>query len=219
MHRLRVLGLLCMAMFAFAAASAASASAALPEALGTFPTTFTGTSGKGALETSSGLAIQCKKGKNSGSITGAKTGTFTIDFEECTGPIGEKCNSLGDAEGIILVTGASDLVTIKKGDAGLVLLLKPEVHVICHTFLGEVLILVRGDIITLVTPINKKTTKFELNIKGEKGKQEFTECETGEPCGKKITLESSTNGGAFEQSSNSSAENKLTTAKELEIMA
>lgn len=219
MHRLKTLGLLCMAVFAFAAVSAASASAARPEALGTFPTTFTGTSGKGALETASGLAIACKKDKNSGSITGLKEATLTIDFEGCTGPVGESCNSLGDASGIILVTGAADLVRIAPKHLGLVLLLKPEAHIICHTILGEVLILVRGDLLALITPSDKKATNFTLNVNGSKGKQEFTECETGEPCGKKITLESSTNGGAFELASDSSAENTITTAKEIELMS
>lgn len=220
MQRLKALWLALIAAFAVSAIASASAWA-LPEFLGTLPTTFTGTSGAGEL-VSGGLSIKCKKDTSSGTFENSKHGTFSVDFKECTGPLNEACNSLGDASGIILVTGnaLSAFDSLSPLGAALILLVEPEVHIICHS-IKEELILVKGAVLALVLPINVKTKKFELLVEVEAGKQKETEYWNDSGVKVKLAdpLLSSLNGGVFKESTEESKENKIETVNELTLDA
>jgi hypothetical protein len=218
MQRFKLLGLTVLAVFVLGAVASSSAFGALPTVL---PETakISGTTGKGTLETTEGLAITCEK--STVSETAFKTkGAFHITFTGCTGPAKEKCESLGDAAGIILVLGEYHFVfiTLSPLVVGLALLLSPEVHIDCLTIIGEVLLLVKGCIVGSVSPINTSTTAFTGVIEQTKGDNKFQsfENDTGEavPC----FLLTKKGAGAFILSGDESAENKFTSTAAVEIM-
>jgi hypothetical protein len=71
-----------------------------------------------------------------------------------------------------------------------------------------------GEVIGEITPVNKKTKTFTLSFKQSKGKQAITKFEGGAT----EILESSLNGGAFEQSGEETTDT-LTLTEEAEIKA
>jgi hypothetical protein len=197
--------------------ASASAAAALPEFLGSLPNKFIGTTGEDRLETTSAVLLVCKDATIAGEITAGKTGTFDMDPKECRTPLGGNCHTVGDASGVILLSGKVELAYIKKTtkDVGIVFVIN-QVDIVC-TGMGSFELLTRGGIVTLITPINTKTKHFTLNIKQAKGKQEYTEYENEAGEIKRTFLEESL-GGAFTQEGLEAAESKLESEKELEIM-
>jgi hypothetical protein len=228
MKRFQTFGAALLAVFALAAVAVATASAATPEALSEFPNTFTGTSGAGALEQKNGsLAIQCSSDKSSGSLTSSKAGTYAIDFEGCKTSLGGECHSEGDLEKIILVSGTFSIVYVLKPPTthtGILFLLS-QFHITCIVGGLTTLVLVRthnGGVLGLIEPVNTKTKAFKINVtKAAKGVQSETAYWTSATSAetKEVWLESAVNAGAFEQSSEESAANNVTFAKELTIDA
>ncbi len=214
MRRLKVLGLAAIAVFVLGAIAAAAASAAAVE-LPTFTakTTFKGTSGKGKLNLT-GAEIKCESATNEGSPTSKRLGKFTIDFKSCTLG-GKECHSEGDAEGIILVGGEYHLVRLGAGKAGIWFLVN-EVKIVCKFLSTKAA--VKGNVLGGVEPVGTKTTSFTLSVNVNTGKQEFTEFENNEGVKEKAKLEGSVNGGAFKEATEESAENKITTAEETEVI-
>jgi hypothetical protein len=163
MQRLKLLGVALMAIFALSAIAATTAAFAenpliLPEPTATKPLTFTGAAGLGTLETTKGALIECKKETNSGSFTTGRTGTITIDYEEChaiISGVGEiACHSLGDKTTSILTGGTISVIDQDIGGKlmpGVLVTLTSLLHIECA--LG-VLILVLGSVIGLITKIN-----------------------------------------------------------------
>jgi hypothetical protein len=218
MHRLKLVGLALIAVLAVGVTTAASAMAALPEVLllGTekFPVAFEGTSGKGKLVTVGGKEIKCTKGKNSGSVTGAKTGTATLTFEGCESS-GFKCNTAGKGAGIVESTGSTTLVFDSLTTLGVAELLAVNETTIECTSLVK--IKVKGNILLLVLPINSEVTVITFDVSQTGGKPtDSTYWEGGVE--KHPQLLTSINGGAFEESGDTSEENKATTAKMIEVM-
>ena len=208
MQRLRILGLALMAMFMLSAVASTAASAvALPDF--SVETGAKGTSDKGQLG-----PFQCKSSSILMTPENKLQGLFHIHFENCTGPLNEKCESLGDKPGIILVLGKYHLVRAASEHVFLWLLLE-EVHIECLGII-EVLVSVRGSALVLILPILTKTNKYELDVKQSKGDQEFLKYENDE--GKLVNaepfLEAKIGGGAFELAGDESENNKLTAAKE-----
>lgn len=167
MQRLKVLVLASMAVLALSAIASATASAEkipaptlLTEPAGS-AVTWTGESGLGKLTTLNGNVIECNKDKSNGSFAAnAKLGPFTIDFEECKEPgTGFKCTGLGEATGVILVTGEAHLAVDTETPAlgaGILFLLN-TVHFSCF-----VLIEVTGKVLCLIKPVNTFVTHFEI---------------------------------------------------------
>jgi hypothetical protein len=219
MRRIMLSGVAAMAMLALAVVTAASAAAAAPEfvpAKGAL-TIKSGTGKLNIIGSSNG--ITCKKDKGTGSITGAKTASSTIDFEECSTLSGLiKCNSLGDSSGIILVPGVSDLVLNTGGTIVLNdFLITGELHVECTS---AVLLLIKGDLLCPITPTQKKvktTEHFTISCKEkESGVNEFTEAKNEKGETKKLILETSENGGAYKQSGEETTE-EVSSTEEGEI--
>jgi hypothetical protein len=181
MHRLRVVGLVVLAVFAVAAVTVGVASAAnmtLPEFV--TKTSWTGSSTAGVLK-ASGVEIKCKSGTNSGEMEASrKLGTFDIDFKECSSEItGGKCTSEGDAEGIILTEGTWHLVlTTKSGtDVHLIWFLVKEFKTNCN----GVIITTKGNVLGEITPANKLTKAYKIKVEttgsGSTLAQEYTSFE------------------------------------------
>lgn len=173
MQRLKILGLALVAVFALSAVVSATAFA-LPVVLPEPEEKWTGESGKSLLETLGGARIKCVKDKSEGTIEAKKPlGLFHITFEECKGEKGGfsgTCTGLGDKPGQILALGKYHLVNDKLGTppgVGILFLLE-HVHFIC-TIIIEVLVLVLGEVLCLIKPVNEKVKHFEIVCEQSKG--------------------------------------------------
>jgi hypothetical protein len=156
-------------LLALMISAVASASAlALPEFLGTFPTSLTGTSGTSTLaDTASGLTLSCKKDKASGSVTSGTAIELTIDCESVKVG-GLAAQSLGDKGGVVLIPLTGVLCYINKStkEAGARFTLPSGgVHIEVPA-LGE-LLLITGTTVGQLTPINTSTTSMTLDFSGK----------------------------------------------------
>jgi hypothetical protein len=215
MQRRKIAGMALLAMFALFAIASASASAANPTVTllsgETFPVTFEGTSGKGTLETVKKTTVKCSAGTSKGTILENKTGETTIIFTGCESS-GFKCETTGAGSGEIITSGTTLLVFDSLTTLGVAQLLTVKETVFECTSLVK--IKVKGSLLLLITPINTETTKFELIVKQTAGKpsdKAYWNNSTGKE--EAPLLLSSINGGAFEESADESAENKITTNK------
>lgn len=193
-----------------ATCGAASAVEPLPEF--TVLTNWTGTTGRVKLETVGKTSISCTSATSSGEIAKAHEGTFSFDLKECTGPLGSKCNSRGDAAGIILLTGNFDLVRDFWTEAvGALLLLFTEAHVEC----GISSVTLKGDVVAPIGPGDETTTKYTLTLKeagGVQGEVRYYN-EGEEVVTPSAPFLASINGGAFEGAAVEAVEATLTTAQ------
>ena len=181
MKRLKVFGPLMIAVLASAAAfttTAASAEITLPQFSSASP--GLGSGGKSKLEGVGGKAIEAERLTFTTTPETTRLGTFTITFLNITEPsLGATCNSLGDKSnsGTVLVHGTYHVVPRLPSGVLLLLLLLP-VHLFCLLAGISVLELETGDILGILTPVNKKVKTSEhytLSFKQSKGKQEVTE--------------------------------------------
>jgi len=191
MRKLVTIGAAIAAVAALTAVAASMASAA-PE-FSKEKVKFTSFSGPGTLAVVGGGKIECKKDKDSGEITSKTKITDTIDFEECKAEGIVGAHSLGDPEGTILTTTTGTLCLIKAGEVGVLLEPTGQVHIEIPKV--ATLLLIKGTVTGVITPISKESLRFELALKVAEKKQVPEECES-----KKDELLTSTNGGAFEKS-------------------
>jgi hypothetical protein len=114
MTRLKIIGLALTAVFLLSLASVATASASEPELVNkegkeVVKPSFKDKSGKTRYLVNGRRVIVCKKDKSTGKLTGLQTNVETFTEEECES-LGLKCNSEGDAAGIIKSEWNSKLV-------------------------------------------------------------------------------------------------------------
>jgi hypothetical protein len=166
MQRLKVLGLVLMAVFALSVVVSSTASAAGTSFLnnkaeqgellikGLFKTVT-------KLVKLNGKAVECEEVHYEIHIEpNSALGLFHIHFLKCTGG-GFTCTGLGDEAGQILVLGTFHLVFDSLTTLGGGILFLPEhVHFTCG---GLVLILVLGEVLCLITPINSLTNTHTIN--------------------------------------------------------
>jgi hypothetical protein len=176
-RKLKLLGVVCVALFAFGGVAAGNALGATEfeptDGLG-FPVPFTSTSGAGEL-ISSIATVHCTSDTNLGSATGATAGKVRVRFKGCTGPFGASCKGGGGGTGeIVTVPLKTKLVDLAGSKFGV--LLEPEtgtefVSVEC---LG-ITIKVTGAIIGQITSPPKGTiaSSYTLKFAESGGKQEF----------------------------------------------
>jgi hypothetical protein len=221
MHKLKVLGLAFIAVFALSAVASATASAAQPKVLAeAFPVKYTATSNEALLEASSIAApIKCLTSTSEGELTNEVIGTFHIHFEKCTLE-GEECHGLGEAAGVILALGKIEVVFLKLGTGtGLtvgVLFTTEEVHIECK-FLS-ILLRVKGTLVGSITPTNTKTKSFIPVVEQSKGNNKIVKYFNAAGTEEGTSLLTSVGTGAFALSGQETKEAKETTAKEIEIM-
>jgi hypothetical protein len=170
MQRLKVLGVVLMAVFALGAFVSVTASATvviLPEK----EEKWTGEGGKGSLEVLKGAAvISCAKSKMEGTFEATKPlGTFHIDLEACKASIAA-CTGLGEAKEVLLSLGTFHLVfdklaaKLSENGVGILFLIEPT-HYEC---LGK-LFVEQGQLLCLIKPVEKLAKHFEIVC--EKGKE------------------------------------------------
>lgn len=208
----RIWGLALVAMLAFSAMAAASASGAEPEVKAAkFPVPFTSTSGKGTLETKGGSKVTCESDTNKGEILDkAGNSKVTVTFKKCTTKvlgITVSCTSSGQETGTIVTKPLKDRIryinhtTKEVGDV-----LSPETGELLAEFTcAGVTIKVRGSVIGKIPAgkFEEPESSGSLEFKQSGGVQNPREYE--EEVGgvfKKVVahLETSTGGGAFEES-------------------
>jgi len=140
---------------------------------GSFPVAFTSTGGKVVLE-SKELGVECKGNAGAGSFTNEKEAKLTLKWTECTFPkLGVKCTTSGAASGVIEtkeLAGAlyhtyPEKITAEGKETGLVL--SPASGEVVAEFKcsGLLLVMVKGSIIGVVSPLNKQTKTLALTLK------------------------------------------------------
>jgi hypothetical protein len=175
MRHLKLLLTMVMAIAAITSIAATTASA--EEGLLPIGSTFTGKGPAGTLETAGGSIVNCGgftlKG---GEATSNESGKIAnIDFEKCKA-VFFTANSLGDAEGTILVDGASVLICLITPAAkvfGVLLKLKEAVHLEVPAV--GALIKISGTVIGKIEP-NASGTEKKVTFEQAKGVQKPTEC-------------------------------------------
>jgi hypothetical protein len=163
MQRLKLVVLAAMAVLSLSALVSASASAITPASfLPEEAFTWTGTSGSHTLSTLAGTKLECASDTSQGSFAaGAKLGPFTIDLKSCKEPAtGAVCTGLGEASGVVLVTGEVHLVVDVESPAlgaGLLFLVN-----LTHYSCSIVLVELKGELLCLIKPVATKGTHFEI---------------------------------------------------------
>jgi hypothetical protein len=157
--------------------------------------------GEPVFEAAGGDKIKCTSAKVEGTLKPDKdVGTLHADYEGCQfTSLGLKCNSTGDATGVILLSGWwKSVVYEKEPELGGAILFEPsEVKLECSTF-GKVTI--KGDVLCPVSRPKSSEATHEFHCEGEKGKTKHTEYYNGKGVKVKIaTLLVSLNSGAFEE--------------------
>ncbi|HEX4437176.1 MAG TPA: hypothetical protein VH061_10305 [Solirubrobacteraceae bacterium] len=197
---MKYLKALLLAAVAVCAFGAASAQAALPEFSGEFPDGFKAASTGPKFEAAGGaIVVECEKSEGTGTITGAKGGSFDELFLGCTGKVlgisVGKCTGLTDTTtGSILAKGTSTL-GFELGTLIPVAVLSIEsLHFEC----GSTLAVVTGCLVGTTT-LTKSTTG-ELLFKGSAGKQEFTDYTNDKGEMVSCKLSTSVNGGEAKES-------------------
>jgi hypothetical protein len=213
MHRLKLVGLVVLAVFAVAVGVAASASAATTMTLPEFvtKTSWKGSSGAGILR-ASGVEIKCTTGTNTGGIEATKKlGTFALLFLGCSSLLtATECKTEGTTgTGNILTVGTWHLVLTTKAaaDQRLIWFLVQEFVTKC----GTVSITTKGNVLGEITPGNVLTKHYALKVLAPLGVQEITtfENDSGELVSASLL---SSAGVGFHVATEESAENKIETA-------
>src|SRR5665213_1272773 len=222
MRNLRVLGLALLALFAVSAVASASASAALPQVLVggvASAATFKGTSSETPiLETLALTKIVCEKSTSTTEIgANGESGTFHATFSgNCHKTfLGSTfvCTGLGDTtSGTILELGkikfVYDKIAAPLGVAAH-LTLEPTVHFECVLGTTKILVLLSGDMLCLVSPINTLSESSTLvceQSKGDAKETEYWETSTQEKPSK-TALVTATSEGTGESSALETTEN------------
>jgi hypothetical protein len=171
MYRLKVFAVALMGVVVLSGFVSAIASAALPVILNKAKEVAGAVKFDGATVSTttlsilkSSLNIKCGETKTEGELEGKKPlGPFHLHFTKCTTNIGGTCTGLGDETGSILVLGIYHIVydTLSPALGGAVLfLIEPTVHFSCTVAGITKLLLVKGEYLCLLTPINSLATTF-----------------------------------------------------------
>jgi hypothetical protein len=212
MKRFGLLGVGLLVVFAALAAIASAAFAVQPSNLPTGAKKFTGKSEATVVYHSTEGNVECKGAEGSGEETANEppSGSFKFDVKECTGPLGTTCTGLGEAAGIILVTGTWSLVFDREiggtftGLTTATLLNETETHLSCGSL---ILIKVKGEVVCLDLKPTEANTVHSYHCTGKSATEPNEEwCMGGEVSEKctgewlKPKLEESINEGAFKPS-------------------
>jgi len=191
------------AMAMMAVVGVASASAALPEYVpksGTFPIGFTSTSGSGTLQTTGGTKVSCKSDTNTGKLLNSKEDEVTITFEGCSTLGGFVTCSNTTKSGQIIVGPLKSLLVYEPGKTGVLDKLTPQSGTTVTEFTcGGVKTVVRGGVLGSFPTINKQLHSTSLVFTQSGGVQTHKKYLNSSGVEEETFLESSTNGGAFEQ--------------------
>jgi hypothetical protein len=174
MKRIRVLGVVLVAVFAFGAVAIASA-AKMPEFK---PATNEGTSSSASAtftEEKEAFSIKCEKNTGTNAVESGTAGKFTETFNKCKAAGIETCTGEGQKSGVIVVKGTFmlGLIKLEESGAGIAFLIEPVKFECAGTKIE-----VTGCAAGPITPTETATTKFTVKLKATKGKQEPGEFES-----------------------------------------
>jgi hypothetical protein len=202
MRKLKVFGAAIIVVVALSAIASATASAALPEFLpGNAGEPFTGKSGSGTLEVPGEGPIVCKEDTVTGEIVGTthKEALALITFKGCSVFGFIEAKSLGDAANTILVHAELKLCIISETPTLEVGVLTKVLPV--HIEVAGKLIVVEGDQVAKITPINTKTAKYSIKYEQKEGKPKPEGCK-----GEKEHYTASVNEGTPKESGEATTE-------------
>ncbi|THD79805.1 MAG: hypothetical protein E7812_08760 [Phenylobacterium sp.] len=195
--------LVLLVMLVGGVALAATASAALPLLLGweSKPSWTGSKSGSETvvIETLAKAKMACKEASGNGVQTSDTVGSFHLTFKNCESS-GFKCNTEGDASGVILVLGTTNFVddhlSTNVNELGVAILFAlEEVTAKCS---AVVTLKLKGTVLCLVlTPLTSSTT-HEFHCTQTAGDPADKEWFNDEGAKQTPALLTSTNGGAFE---------------------
>jgi hypothetical protein len=208
MQRLKMLGLAALVVFAVAAVAVSSASA-LPavsalagETTGSIIAAGSAT-GANIAELSTALSAPITREKfqlETSFASGASKGTYV---EKTSGAVFEKqqCNTPGDAEGVILLSGEADLVDAVGGIPAVLLVIPGTLEILCGPLAKPTLTLkTTGGVIGKINVTDgTEITSFKGALKCTKannGKQELKELINGEGKAVKMILSMNLGEGA-----------------------
>jgi hypothetical protein len=231
MKRFRILGVALLAVFAVGVVAAASASAEVVVLPGTAQG-FTGSGGLGSLETLAGTLVTCTSQTSEGKSEENKPlGTFHIHFLGCKATalgVTAPCASLDHkvSEEAILTLGTYHLVfdhlgaSLSEDGVGILFLLE-HLHFTCETGIVKILVLVLGEVLCLVKPVNTKAAHFEVTCE-QKAKGDPKEIVYWNEAGTEVkmgseALKTALNEGKEEGSSEVTTAT-VTPEKEIELM-
>jgi hypothetical protein len=159
-----------VAVLALSAVAATSASAALPEFSAN--TVFTGTIGATKFKWF-GEEWNYKTGTDKGKITGSTVSEVGLRLN--TGPNG--CNTKGEELVLTALKGRFGYLNKAKEEVGLLLGETSTEPLAECAFRGGIAEEYEGEFIAKITPVNTKTTHFQLRLAQISEKQEFTKFE------------------------------------------
>ena len=113
----------------------------------------------------SNTRVICEETATEGELEATgKLGPFHLHFEKCKTSAGGSCTGLGDAAGTILALGTLHLATAFLDlTVGLIEFLVSHLHFECTVLFVKKLVLVLGDYLCKITPINVLTTTATVN--------------------------------------------------------
>jgi hypothetical protein len=212
MKRLIALGVGLFAAFAALTVMTAAVFAVQPSNLPEGVKRFTGPHEGSTVYHSAAGDVTCTVGESPGEETGnlPPSGTATITFRECKGPLNASCTGLGQSSGVILVPVDWELVFDREKNGtftgltvAMLFTFLEEVHFNCGTLL---LVITRGEFLCLDLKPTEASTKHSYHCTGksttEPSEEWCMEGETNNTCVKWLTpkLEESVNEGVFKSS-------------------
>jgi hypothetical protein len=182
---------------------------------------YEATSGAGHLVSKNGLELKCKADTASGNLEGENgPAAFKVTFTGCTGLLGVTCTGKGQASGTEVWEGKATYLLMLEGTtlkAGFAFKLSPEVEVEC----GGVSAKERGCMAGIASPLESFTKKITITLTQSKGVNSVTKIlEPGATSEESCILETSENGGAYEQTGEETTETLTLTeaGQEVELM-
>ncbi len=178
MKRLRLFGLLVVALSALGAV-VCSAASGVTMVLPSFSVATSGTSSSGPGTLFGTTEIKCRRDKDLFGAVSKSLGTYDITFEECE-TLGSRCRSLGQAagSGSIVSTGEYHLVleTLGGRDLHLIWFLLHELHTECE-ILGTTLIVLSGNVLGSIEATGTNRKEFLFHVRATSRAQEITSYE------------------------------------------
>jgi len=177
MKRLKILGIVLIAVFALGAMASAPAFGAIEVLNKNHEKINSGLKASGHTATTTKLEIlegfaetKCPEVLYEGEQTSARLGVFHLHWHKCTTSLGGTCTGLGDETGLVLALGTAHLVEDKLTSEGTLgaaaLILVEPTHYACKVGFVTTLINVSGEVLCLVSPL---TLTLTGKIKCEQG--------------------------------------------------
>jgi hypothetical protein len=166
-------------------------------------------------------AVECTGSEGTNAIENAKNGVFEETYTGCTAPLSGKCTGLTNStKGDISTSGEFNLRWLKGLEGGtssvaLIFLINP-VHFECEHVVS--LIAVKGCVAGAVSPLNKKTKTFTVELKQTGGVENIKEVENEAGTGGETCVLKSQKNGEAEKEAGQEQKDEISEESESEII-